>query len=397
MTELMPKPEAPRRSAVDEDEIDIGHYVRVLLRGWWLIAIVAIAGAAAGLLVATRIPHRYEASTLLRITPPRYGPAVVANAPAVLAVIQNRGVAAGVVKDLGLDKPPHSLTAQSFVDSALNVETLPSTNYLRLRVRLLDRGLATEAVRTLADRTVAESRVLGREEAIAYNKQLEEQFNSAATRLRTAEQTFFGFGKEAQIEALESQLTTVLEQRATLSGVEAERARLKEAEAQLAKTPRTLSVKGADLPGDGVTTTSSKPATASAGAVREVLNPAYDKLEEEIAESRNTLAALQRTREQLAATPPSVSTSQLYQKKQELARLKTEYDLAARFYSDRATAYENARVQAESAGDELRVIQLASAPDRPLSRRPTMLAGLGFAVGLVLASGAVLLRAGFAE
>jgi len=395
MPELMPKSDAPRRSAADEDEIDIGHYVRVLLRGWWLIAIGAAIGALAGLLVATRIAHRYEASTLLRISPPRYGPPVVANAPAVLAVIQNRGVAAGVVQELGLEKPPHNLTAQSFVDTALIVETLPSTNYLRLRVRLLDRTLATEAAKRLTDRLVAESRVLGQEEAVAFNKQLLDQFTAAGTRLRTAEQSLYTFHKDAQIEGLQAQLKAVLKQRSTLLEVESQRARMKEAEEQLAKTSRTVTVKGAD-PSDPPSASAARPATASSGPVREVLNPAYDKLEEEIAESRNTLAALQRTREQIATNPPSATIAQLYQKKQELARLETEYDLAVKFYTDRATAYENARVQAESAGDELRVVQLASAPERPLSRRPTMLAGLGLAVGVVLASAAVLLRAGFA-
>jgi len=395
MPELMPKSDAPRRSAADEDEIDIGHYVRVLLRGWWLIAIGAAIGALAGLLVATRIAHRYEASTLLRISPPRYGPPVVANAPAVLAVIQNRGVAAGVVQELGLEKPPHNLTAQSFVDTALIVETLPSTNYLRLRVRLLDRTLATEAAKRLTDRLVAESRVLGQEEAVAFNKQLLDQFTAAGPRLRTAEQSLYTFHKDAQIEGLQAQLKAVLKQRSTLLEVESQRARMKEAEEQLAKTSRTVTVKGAD-PSDPPSASAARPATASSGPVREVLNPAYDKLEEEIAESRNTLAALQRTREQIATNPPSATIAQLYQKKQELARLETEYDLAVKFYTDRATAYENARVQVESAGDELRVVQLASAPERPLSRRPTMLAGLGLAVGVVLASAAVLLRAGFA-
>ena len=281
MPELMPKPDAPRRSTADEDEIDIGHYVRVLLRGWWLIAIGATVGAVAGLLVATRIPHRYEASTLLRISPPRYGPPVVANAPAVLAVIQNRGVAASVVQELGLDKPPHNLTAQSFADSALTVETLPSTNYLRLRVRLLDRALATEAVKRLTDRLVAESRVLGQEEAVAFNKQLLDQFTAAGTRLRTAEQALFNFRKDAQIEGLEAQLKTVLKQRSTLAGVEAERARLREADEQLARTSRTVTVKGADASGDATAAAGGRP-TASSGAVREVLNPAYDKLQEEI-------------------------------------------------------------------------------------------------------------------
>ena len=137
MSEMSSRTSVAVASPIDEDEIDISRYVRVLLRGWWLLLICAVAGAAAGLVVSSRIPHRFEASTLLRVAPPRTGGnSVVANAPAVLAVIQNRGVAASIVRDLGLDKPPHNLSTQSFLDSALGVESA--------RERLLQRHLHGE-------------------------------------------------------------------------------------------------------------------------------------------------------------------------------------------------------------------------------------------------------------
>ena len=59
------------RSPGDEDEIDIGRYVRFLLRGWWLLALGALAGGAAGFVVASSVPLRYESVATLRITPPR--------------------------------------------------------------------------------------------------------------------------------------------------------------------------------------------------------------------------------------------------------------------------------------------------------------------------------------
>jgi uncharacterized protein involved in exopolysaccharide biosynthesis len=385
MSEMSSRTSVAVAPSIDEDEIDISRYARVLLRGWWLLLLFAVAGAAVGLVVSSRIPHRFEASTLLRVAPPRTGSnSVVGNAPAVLAVIQNRGVAASIVRDLGLDKPPHTLSAASFVDSALSVESVPNTNFIRLRVRLLDREAAVEAARRLADRVVSEAKNMAVEESAAFNHALEQQVTAARERLQTAEQQLFTYQQQAQIESLESQLNARLTQRSDTFALDAERARLKQAQTALATTPRTLTVKGGL---DG----------ASGGGTREVLNPAYDALEAQVVETTGRIAALEKSRDQLTANPPSAILAELYRKRQELSRLTTESDLARRFYADRARRYERARADATSGTDELRVIQPASAPDKPLSRKPAMLAGLGLTVGLVLASVAVLLRHSYAD
>jgi uncharacterized protein involved in exopolysaccharide biosynthesis len=397
MPELIPTSNVALQSSDEDENIDIGRYVGVLLRRWWVLAVGAALGVLLAVGAGSLAPSRYESSALLRISPPRFGQAVAGNAAAVLALIDTRGVAAAVVRELGLDRPPHNLSPRAFIDSALAVEGLPNTNLLRVRVRLPNPALASEAVTKVTTRALEESRALGREEAGENTRRMKQQLDDANARLKQAEQTLFAFKKEAQIETLERHYTTTVRRQESVSESDAERARLKEAEEQLAKTPRTITLNG------GVEGSDERTASGTAGAARtpqsgaatrEVLNPAYDQLQLEIARSRNRLAGLQRTREELRASPPSVPLMKLYQMKQQLARLETDYDLATRIYSDRMTNYENARMQAELGGDELRVIQPASTAVT-VSRRLALLGVLGAAVGLGVASAVLLV--GFAR
>jgi uncharacterized protein involved in exopolysaccharide biosynthesis len=400
MTELIPRSNVAFRPSDEDEYVDIGRYVSVLLRGWWLLAVGGVVGILAAVTAGSLAPSRYASSALLRISPPRFGQAVAGSAASVQAMIDTRGVAAAVVREMGLDQPPHNLSPRAFMDSALAVESVPATNLIRISVRLPDRTLPAETVTKLTTRVLEESRALGREEAGEYTRQMKQQLDGANARLMEAEQGLFAFRKEAQIEALEEQYKTRVKQQDSLSETDAERARLKEGEDQLAKTPRTLTLKGGSDFTDGpasLSTTVTAATPESGSSRREVLNPSYDQLQLEIARTRSRLAALQRTREELRASPPSVPLTKLYQMRQRLAQLETEYDLAMRLYSDRATNYANARMQADLAGDELRVVQRATPAEKPLSRRLMLLAVLGGAVGLGLASAVLLVRSNRAE
>ena len=51
---------APVRSSAMEDELDLGRYIRMIFRGWPLIVVGALLGAAAGVAAANRRPILYQ-------------------------------------------------------------------------------------------------------------------------------------------------------------------------------------------------------------------------------------------------------------------------------------------------------------------------------------------------
>ena len=138
-----------------EDEIDLLRYGRFLAAYWVLLLVGTIVGAVAGLAVASRVPVRYQATTTMAIA--ANGTTSLALSPAASrALFANLTLVAETIDQLQLNRD--GVTPQSFIEDALDLQAVPTTNLLKVSVSLPDPTKARLAAATLAQK----ARDLGR-------------------------------------------------------------------------------------------------------------------------------------------------------------------------------------------------------------------------------------------
>ena len=127
------------------------------------------------------------------------------------------------------------------------------------------------------------------------------------------------------------------------------------------------------------------------------INPVYQTLSFQIASSRTRLAALERQQQEMLGVDKLGKErfgelSELYRRTIELARLENNVDLARRIYTDVTTRYEQSRAEAVGSMVQLQIVDPATPPDSPLSRKRAQAGVLGLTIGLVVAGIAALAR-----
>lgn len=423
------RPAPPSSDAVLEDEVDLWQYARVFGRHWRLLLLLAALGAFGGYALSRLRPVVYEGVTTLIVLPPARGDTRAANPASFRALLANFSLAANVIRELGLDKPPDELTSHRFLERALTVEELAGTSLVRVRVRLSDAVRAAEASRRLAEQAVALNERIGAQESTSVRDQMKAHLEEAASRMKTTESQLLAFQREAQVDLLKEETDAILDERGEqlklVISIESEKARLNAAEQEIKKHERVLSIGRSAQAEDALRRAARdpepKPAPAQdplrrpardpnrqpleeqeQNADAEMLdlsnpfvNPVYQTLDFQIATSRARLAALERRRRELVDVKKLGGTelpqlSELYRRQIELARLQASHELAKKVYTDLAVRYEETRSDALSRSSQLQVVDPAIPPERPLSRKGAQSAALGLAVGLILAGLTVL-------
>jgi len=135
-----------------EDEIDLTRYFQVFARHWLLLVVVALVGGAYGFGVSRFRPILYEGVTTVLVLPPSKVDVRSASTANFRALLENLTHSLQVINELGLDKPPFSLTPQRFHDEAMQIEEVAGTNLVKVRVRLSDPARAMEASKRLAQK-----------------------------------------------------------------------------------------------------------------------------------------------------------------------------------------------------------------------------------------------------
>ena len=104
------------------------------------------------------------------------------------------------------------------------------------------------------------------------------------------------------------------------------------------------------------------------------VNPVYEVLSRDVAQSRARLAGLERRRQQLVgdlklAAPTSAKLERLYGAETQLAHLIGEYEVARAAYINAASKYEESRLEVTLRSPRLQVLDRALTPERPVAPR----------------------------
>ena len=150
---------------------------------------------------------------------------------------ESNALASQIVKDFNLGDPRFGLSPQRFRDRSLAVDEVRGTNLLRIRVRLGDPAIATSVCNSLATKLIDLQQQLDLGSAAIMADSLKDQLTQAERKLRTAEDRFEGYNAKAQVELTQEDANARLTQRgalvALLVDIEADRARLRAAEAEI--------------------------------------------------------------------------------------------------------------------------------------------------------------------
>jgi uncharacterized protein involved in exopolysaccharide biosynthesis len=402
---LSAAPSPPRPDEILEDEIDFSRYFRVFARHWILLVMLALVGGVAGFASSRTKPVLYEGVTTILVVPPSNAAVRSASVANFRALLENFTHSAQVINELGLDKPPSSLSPQRFHDEALQVEEIAGTNLVKVRVRLGDPTRAMEASRRLAQKAVALNTEISQREGSSIRDLLKAHLTEVSDQLKAAEAQLLAFQQQAQIPLLERDTDAMIYERGELLrltiDIESEKARLKTAESEISKQQRILSIGRSVSSEDALRRLAQSdrdnPGNAAIDDAQKLdlsnpfINPVYQTLEFQIASSRARLAALEQQRRELVEVKKVggrelKELSELYSRQIEQAGLQTNYDLAKRVYSDLRVRYEETRSEGVSSSAVLQIVDDAIPPDRPLSRQGTKSALLGLVAGLAMAA-----------
>lgn len=392
----------PTQDHEEDDEIDLGMYVRTL----WAYRVVLVAAAVFCAVSAAALAlfggRAYVAETSVIVSQSKLGERLEGNTPMATfrPLLESRSSATSVIQELGLDKPPRNVSAMRFFSDVVTVEEIRNSPVFMVRAKLDDPVLAARAANLVAGRAIDMSRKMSQQEASRSRDDLQQQRDEARARMEQASENLRKFREASQLELVRKDVDAKLGQRGELLTlliqIESDKAKLAKAEQELASRQRIDTVKRS-IDSDPVMLESARKTTDQPGNLltletrNEVVNPVYENLDSQIATTRTTLAGLQRKKTQIVDVrkldaSQIAELSRLYQLEGDLARLELERDLATTVYRQVATAYETARVQVASRSAQLEILDPAVPPDRPASRNVARNALIGLVAGFLLTS-----------
>ena len=388
-------------------------YVLALWRHRIALVVLTLACGLAAFLASWRTAPVYEASAQLVVSQSKVGE--LTNQPTVSvatykAMLDNQSVAAEILAEFGLDKPPYALTVSAFLAGSVTSEIVRDTNVIDVKVRLTDRVLAAKVANRFVERAVELAQRLSQDETVTARDIIKVQVDQSRQRLDQVEARLQAFKREAQLDLTKKDVESLLGQRGRLVSllvdIEGEKARLAKAEEEIARQQRVRTERSAVDVGDGLRQAIREQNQQRdpeapllpfrSESLNPFINPVYELLNEQIAMSRTRLASLEKQRAELMGAlklnaPQLAELTQMYAKEIEQSRLETEYDLAKKVYVDVATRYEQARLQVASRTAQLQVLDRALPPDRPIAPRPLRNTAIALVVGFMLSALGILI------
>jgi uncharacterized protein involved in exopolysaccharide biosynthesis len=192
-----------------QDDIDLLRYGRFMASYWIVLATGVVAGALGFLALAAWLPARFQSTATLLMTPPSGATPLVVTTAVARAMVTNSRLVSETIKEIGLDG---QMSLQEFIDDAMGVQPVPSTNIVKVSVTLKDPAKARQAATLLATKLVEFTRGVDRDGAAAALQAVETQMTQAKAGFKNAEQNLIEYQTRADVEGLEAEIDTLRRQ-----------------------------------------------------------------------------------------------------------------------------------------------------------------------------------------
>ena len=384
------------------DEIDLLAFASL----WWryryfLLATALLAGGVTYLINRALTPTWEVRYRLMGSDPSVEGNSRL-NMVAFRELVESPTLVAALLDEFNLDDPPHRLTPTGFLANHVSVEVIRDSSILEVAVRLKDRDVLVNLAKRYAERVVESAQRLNTEGIDYTAERILEERDATFKRMQNAERAMRDFQRSTPIEALRIDVESLLDRRPELVGlsvrIQGERARVQQAEAELAKQEKIRTTKRA-----------VDPPAASPDDLRirgerldPYINPVYEALERDLTQARTELAALEQQRKELVSrlqldTRTGTRLAELYDAEAKFSALTREQDIARTAYFNAATKYEEARLESTVRSPRLQILDVALPPDRPVAPRPLRNAAAAAMLAFTLAALVVVVRGRPAE
>lgn len=268
----------------DDDPIDVRRIFLLFWRRRMAIVLSIVACGVLGWATGWITPIRYEATARLFASSQVDTPAPSETLVKYQALATEQVVAADVIKERGLDRPPYNLTVAGFRSSVRSIVMPP--NGIVIKVTLIDPLEAAVIGGTIAKRVVALAAEREQQAAIVENQKIANIQSELATAERTVADAQRALAKYTLANLDRPDSKTVVDGAAELSKlrtrIEAARAEVRATEAYLSRTPPLIGL-GQRKYSDGTAETDSAM----------IQNPTFSSVSVLVAKSRAALAGLE--------------------------------------------------------------------------------------------------------
>src|SRR5262249_29848083 len=186
-----------------------------LWKGRWILLLCAVAGGVVGIVIARSMQPVYEAAATLLITESRE-PEAVSTPETLTAIANSNAMATRVLASLHLDRPPYSLTPETFRINHVEIEPLRGSRMVRVKVTLPDAEMAARGADEVARQTVELSRTLNQQDTVFLRDYLAAQLEASQTRKQQLEREMVQYRANSQLELVETDADSLLGQRSQL-------------------------------------------------------------------------------------------------------------------------------------------------------------------------------------
>lgn len=397
----------PRAQAL-ADEPSLGDFVRPLWGARYVVLAMAVAGGGLATAYAASLYPRYEASAMLRVTESKSGDsAELPRAENFRPLLENKTLATGLVKDFGLMGEPRyrwgglggPIPADAFLRNVLIVNQVVSTNLLQVRIRLGDPDKAAQVANALSERAIDLNRRINQQEVVDARDYIKSQLDETTLRLEQVRGQLVAVMQSSQVDALRKDAEGALELRSKLlelqASIENERAFLRRSETDLSQSSPLLTTQRS-IDRSPALMEAAKERTPAGSVLGlsmtdQQVNAAHSQLQQQVSESRAKLAGLEGQRRLLVdekhldrAVLPVLT--KLYEGDVAVSRLKAEYEMVLKVYTDLSVRYEDARIRVGGRGAQLQLVDPAVPPSARVSSGTLPTAALGALGGALMAT-----------
>jgi uncharacterized protein involved in exopolysaccharide biosynthesis len=398
----------PPAQALGTDELSLGDFVRPLWKARYVVLMMTIAGGVLASAFGASLFPRYQATAIIRVIESKSGDsAELARAENFRPLLENKTLAAALVKEFALVGEPRykwggpggPIPADAFIRNVLTVDQVAGTNLLQVHIKLGDADRAARVANALAERAIELNRRINQQEVVEARDYIKSQLDETTTRLEQARSQLVAVMQRSQVDALKKDAEGALDLRSKLlelqASIENERAFLRRSEADLGQSKQLLTTRRS-IDREPALMEAAKlqaPGTSVLGLnmADEQINTAHSELQQQVSESRAKLAGLEGQRHLLVDEKhldrdvlPVLT--KLYEGDVAVSRLKAEYDMVLRVYTDLSVRYEDARIRVGGRGAQLQLVDPAVTPSVRASAGSLPTAALGAFGGALLAT-----------
>ena len=367
--------------------IDLVGYLSLLRSFAWIIAIGVAIGGALGFVYTRLTPATYEATARLLIGQ-LVGAAVTVDVQnKYLALVDDPTLAAQVVKDAALDGPPLHLTP-SRLEAAITARPGAANNIILIDVRLPDADAAARAAASAGRRVAELAREQDRNATTDSQTAIRAELAEADRLVAVAREALVTFRQTNNaVEMARADLDASTGDRKKLQELlgeqAANRARLEDAERQLAQTQPTITLRRPVVTGDG------REVAGAPQANVEVVNPAYSALHARVQQLRDEIAGGDARIAYLKGSTPSTADrgaqiASVSEYETKLAQLQGEVARAQRFRDQLGDASFQLLRESILPRYALRFVEETLPPGRKVSPITRNYVASGMAAGLIV-------------